>query len=244
MSVLIHLENFLAKRGRHQQAQVLRKTQQKLCGGISEDMVQHLDAIIHFHYRMTQAEQLETAFLAKRAAVNKSVEEYPPPPEMAVLQQELKEIEEKLVFASAAYEKAVWGEHTKIQVLLGTPLLRALQAHRRNQRWYLSDFLKWQCAARGGCCGHPCQCCEKRLDKARGKRVGHCTFSCRCCRGRKVWWEPIVKDWAECEKLFVSMWKLDPDLSPALTDLIINAYVWGLPVGNRFPFVQASLPST
>lgn len=80
MSVLIHLENFLAKRGRHQQAQVLRKTQQKLCGGISEDMVQHLDAIIHFHYRMTQAEQLETAFLAKRAAVNKSIEEYPPPP--------------------------------------------------------------------------------------------------------------------------------------------------------------------
>ncbi|EAU37411.1 predicted protein [Aspergillus terreus NIH2624] len=154
---------------------------------------------------------------------------------MAVLQQELKEIEEKLVFASAAYEKAVWGEHTKIQVLLGTPLLRALQAHRRNQR----------------CVQHAGVAVVTHVNVARNgliKQEVNASVIAHSpvvvAEDARVWWEPIVKDWAECEKLFVSMWKLDPDLSPALTDLIINAYVWGLPVGNRFPFVQASLPST
>ena len=42
------------------------------------------------------------------------------------------------------------------------PTRRAYYSFRRKPQWYLSSFLRRDCARRGGCCGRNCRCCEKK----------------------------------------------------------------------------------
>lgn len=68
--------------------------------------------------------------------------------------------------------------------------------HNRSFAWVLE---RDQCAARGGCCGRACACCERPLDQFfrppreqdqdQGQKserevvevLGHCTIECPCC---------------------------------------------------------------
>ncbi|KAI9925162.1 hypothetical protein MW887_006082 [Aspergillus wentii] len=63
----------------------------------------------------------------------------------------------------------------------GGPLRRAFNAWRKNPDWYLTTWLRQDCAGRGGCCGRECGCCEKPRDTDRALNRGHCTSACGCC---------------------------------------------------------------
>lgn len=60
-------------------------------------------------------------------------------------------------------------------------LSRAFKAHRSNPDWYLCEWLRQDCAGRGGCCGRDCGCCEKPRPTHRDWNQGHCTSACGCC---------------------------------------------------------------
>lgn len=66
--------------------------------------------------------------------------------------------------------------------------------HRDRFNWpYIWGHYQKECAARGGCCGRNCGCCEKALDwylapaEYEGEQrefmgvFGHCTVECVCC---------------------------------------------------------------
>jgi hypothetical protein len=58
----------------------------------------------------------------------------------------------------------------------------AYLSFRRQPQWHMmSQWLRQDCANRGGCCGRACQCCENLPDPRRVKGLGHCTEQCGCC---------------------------------------------------------------
>lgn len=63
------------------------------------------------------------------------------------------------------------------------PLQQAYEATReRNTFWFLTDYLRHECAKRGGCCGRACKCCDKPRESTRELfRYGHCAGCCACC---------------------------------------------------------------
>ena len=109
---------------------------------------------------------------------------------------------------------------------------RALQAHRKDPNWYLSDWLRLDCAGRGGCCGRDCGCCEKPRGTHRNCDWdrGHCTGACGCC----------IRTKGSSKEA-----KLDDDLGACLKGVpaIIGglygvqlhfAYIWGLDIRDDF----------
>lgn len=58
-------------------------------------------------------------------------------------------------------------------------------AYRKDPNWYLCEWLRQDCAGRGGCCGRSCNCCEKLRASAFGVLHlkwdhGHCISACGC----------------------------------------------------------------
>lgn len=60
-------------------------------------------------------------------------------------------------------------------------LKRAFKAWRQDPDWYLCEWLRQDCAGRGGCCARDCGCCGKARDTHREQNRGHCTGTCGCC---------------------------------------------------------------
>lgn len=62
------------------------------------------------------------------------------------------------------------------------PIKLSYESLRKNPKWYMQKELIKDCAARGGCCGRDCGCCEKRESTpGRNMGAGHCTTGCACC---------------------------------------------------------------
>lgn len=62
------------------------------------------------------------------------------------------------------------------------PAKDAYLSSRKRPGWHLdSNWLREDCAKRGGCCGRQCKCCERPPDSRRIKGWGHCTIQCACC---------------------------------------------------------------
>lgn len=62
------------------------------------------------------------------------------------------------------------------------PIKSGYEWIRKEPQWYLkSEWLRQDCARRGGCCGRQCKCCESPPDAMRRKGWGHCTAQCACC---------------------------------------------------------------
>ncbi|GKZ78596.1 hypothetical protein AnigIFM56816_002272 [Aspergillus niger] len=67
-------------------------------------------------------------------------------------------------------KKTIWSlqreAHRCMNAIPDGPLKRMLCAHEGRDDWYLSKFLREECARSGGCCERECGCCEKpRNDK-------------------------------------------------------------------------------
>ncbi|OJJ50381.1 hypothetical protein ASPZODRAFT_13464 [Penicilliopsis zonata CBS 506.65] len=88
------------------------------------------------------------------------------------------------------------------------PLKRGFDAWRATPNWYLHSDLRDYCAARVGCCGRSCGCCERRGEQATDQTrlaVGHCTVERGCCI-RDCGFELTVEEKKEYHKAFgVSM---------------------------------------
>jgi hypothetical protein len=88
--------------------------------------------------------------------------------ELANLQQEYWRLERILHIAQANGDEG--------------PAKDGYLAARRQPGWHMSsDFLRKDCAERGGCCGRDCGCCKKSPEAHRVKGWGHCTVHCGCC---------------------------------------------------------------
>lgn len=104
-------------------------------------------------------------------------------------------------------------------------LKRAFKQCRADPEWYLCQWLREDCARRGGCCGRGCGCCEKARTNNRQWNRGHCTRACGCCvrkqqrSDKSVFWDGYEID----EVDIVSM---DSPYGARL----IRAYIWGLNV--------------
>ncbi|KAH8423437.1 uncharacterized protein LDX57_001198 [Aspergillus melleus] len=65
------------------------------------------------------------------------------------------------------------------------PLKRGITSTRSRENAHMTEWLKQDCAARGGCCSHSCGCCEKPRSETRSPNRGHCTAACECCEERR-----------------------------------------------------------
>ena len=103
-------------------------------------------------------------------------------------------------------------------------LSRAFKSCRMNPDWYLCQWLRQDCARRGGCCGRGCGCCEKPRTANRQWNRGHCTGLCGCCirtQGRKDINAP------QCELEEINSFRIACDMTQ-YSARINRAYIWGL----------------
>lgn len=99
---------------------------------------------------------------------------------------------------------------------------RAFVALREDPDWYLSDWLRKDCAKKGGCCGRDCGCCERQRS-SRDLSRGHCTAGCDCCiahRGSRGDWGIEDDDVFEIKD---SRYGLQ----------MLRAYIWGVDFLNN-----------
>ncbi|OJJ66340.1 hypothetical protein ASPBRDRAFT_105943, partial [Aspergillus brasiliensis CBS 101740] len=81
--------------------------------------------------------------------------------------------------------EAIWSlerdTHRCMIAIPDGPLKRMLCAHVKRKDWYLSQWLREECARSGGCCARGCGCCERPRNDERPQHRGHCTSMCLCC---------------------------------------------------------------
>ena len=103
-------------------------------------------------------------------------------------------------------------------------LKRAFESCRADPEWYLCQWLRQDCARRGGCCGRGCGCCEKARTANRQWNRGHCTGMCGCCirtQGRKD------INAAQCELEELSSFRIAYEMTQ-YSARVNRAYIWGL----------------
>ncbi|GAQ12122.1 hypothetical protein ALT_9443 [Aspergillus lentulus] len=127
------------------------------------------------------------------------------------------------------------------------PLCRAFLAWRANPDWYLCDWLRRECAGRGGWCGRSCGCCEKPRDTGRLLNRGHCTLACSCyiqTKGKTEADDPVGDNWGT---MFEDKTEIVPAVGEEFNNLqtifeekhdmyarrLCRAYIWGIDVLNE-----------
>lgn len=105
-----------------------------------------------------------------------SDEEVPEAKQLKAYEKELKHLNKRYL----ALQWKLWVLSNDLDSVDG-PLKRAINTRDKNPRWYLADWLKQDCARRGGCCGRDCGCCERPWYTDRERNRGHCTTACGCC---------------------------------------------------------------
>ena len=108
--------------------------------------------------------------------------------------------------------------------LLTGVVTRAFKTCRSDPNWYLSAWLRRDCAGRGGCRGRQCGCCEK-VGTHRGEQPrGHCTSACGYCirtQGR------LTSEYDRSSDMDDFPFDIETYESP-YSARIFRAYIWGL----------------
>ncbi|OJK05014.1 hypothetical protein ASPACDRAFT_110101 [Aspergillus aculeatus ATCC 16872] len=107
---------------------------------------------------------------------------------MEALQNELRSLSE-----------GIWHQERKMDMvharLCSLPIRRALVSCHKDKEWYLSEWMRRDCARREGCCARECGCCRRPRSARRPQHRGHCTAVRACCEqsrgfavtGKDVW---------------------------------------------------------
>ena len=168
-------------------------------------------------------------------ALRKSLSLLPPKADEAVSATAAAKAESKL----RVYEKelrhlnnAYWTHKKHIWLLeAGTPVSAAGRAYETRRKhipeWYLSEWLRRDCAGRGGCCGRECGCCEKaRSNRDRKWNYGHCTGACGCCMRTKGC-RKVVTDPEDDMYEFPDDCDVSEDCRERYVTRLVVAYIWG-----------------
>lgn len=159
-------------------------------------------------YLKEEVQALQKALTLTLSSEKKAVQKYI----LGTYEKELRDLNDQYL----RHDKMTW----MADVCGPTAALkRAFKAWREDPDWYLCEWLRQDCAGRGGCCGRDCGCCEKARDTHRGQNREHCTGACGCCictcgDGKKC----SVKDLA---------FKIDNPVE-AHSIRYNLAYIWGL----------------
>lgn len=107
------------------------------------------------------------------------------------------------------------------------PAKRAYFSVRKSPHWHLlNDWLRKDCANRGGCCGRNRKCCERPPSPSRLKGWGHCTSQCKCCY-RARGFAMHTADRELCQPKF-HIGAPDSSKWDAYGLALHTAYIWGL----------------
>ena len=230
-------EEELERDGEWQAAQRLRKKQFKW-QGVSEKEWVFIRDFVRVEFIGLLLVQRETFLKDKLEVMYKCIAAEPAESEMQELQEQVHIIDERLEVVNDKYRHYCWAMHRFNCELKDGPLQRGLCSHRRHVQWHLSDFLRWHCAGRGGCCARNCGCCEKpRSATRRMGATGHCTPACGCCRehsgitrldhGIRIDFPGRIDSLSSLDPAHVKFRVSDLD-DRTFSGRMMNAYIWGL----------------
>ena len=181
-------------------------------------------AIVCCDMGMRRVVQLEIYIQEERKALEKESLGSSTGKSATKITAKLDEYDKALQFINEDYwnlSREIW----KVEGLLPAGALsRAFKSCRTNPDWYLCQWLRQDCARRGGCCGRGCGCCEKARTANRQWNRGHCTGMCGCCirtQGRKD------INAAQCELEELNSFRIAYYMTQ-YSARVNRAYIWGL----------------
>lgn len=184
--------------------------------------------MIMFDLRIRRLVQLKIDEGKKLCSKRKELQLDPPPEKRAKIESEIGEKEKFLEDVDMAYHRLYSLLWQSQEHMPSGPLRRAFLAWRSNPDWYLCDWLRRECASRGGCCGGSCGCCEKPRDADQVLNRGHCTPACSCCiQAHRKTDDDDFKEELDNLKTFF----LEKDNMYARR--LFRAYIWGTDVLNE-----------
>jgi hypothetical protein len=194
----------------------------------SDDFLGWCVCIILLDLRIRRLVQWKIHVGKELGSRRKELELDPPPEKCAEIELVIGQKEKLLEKIGKAYDRlcrSLW--HLQEHMPSG-PLRRAFLNWRSNPYWYLCDWLRRECASRGGCCGRSCGCCEKPGDTDQVLNRGHCTSRCSCC----IETHRKTEDDAFKEKLDVLI-TFFAEKDNMYARRFCRAYIWGTDVLNE-----------
>ncbi|KAH8433042.1 uncharacterized protein LDX57_010681 [Aspergillus melleus] len=222
VSILRWREQRYQQSGNHKNAQLMRK-QQHLLIGLSEEDILTFKKFLDEEYWLRLVVQKEAHYFEKLQKLQEEVRLEMDVKTKQIMTQRCDILEKGLEWASQNYFNASQRIHYFDCSTFDKPLNRAIKCLRENPKWYLSDFLRWDCAGRGGCCGRLCGCCERSRSTVRSSDLGHCTIACECCTTYQGF-ELEIKPGGE-KVASINVMARDND---SFSGRMMDAYVWGL----------------
>lgn len=224
-----HEEDKHQRKGDHDTAQFCRLLQLPRCG-ISLLSNRHLwqpvERYIQMYFKLRFSIQREVYLRAKYdllyEGINANLSTKVPSTSVDEMQTYKKELD-SLRETNCNLERETY---RSLNTLTDGPLGRMLYAHQQQKDWYLSSFLRQECARSGGCCGRECGCCEKPRTDKHPLHKSHCTSMCLCCEDARGY--PVKVEKYENDPMIVDVYLCGyRNFSRDYLRYWVNDYVFG-----------------
>ncbi|PYH65902.1 uncharacterized protein BO88DRAFT_470189 [Aspergillus vadensis CBS 113365] len=219
-----HEEDKHQRKGDRDTAQFCRLLQLPRCG-ISLLSYRHIwqpvERYIQMYFKLRFSIQREVYLRAKHDMLYEASTKVPSTSvdEMQTYKKELRSLRE----TNCNLERETY---RCLNTLPDGPLGRILYAHQQQKDWYLSSFLRQECARSGGCCGRECGCCEKPRTDKHPLHKSHCTSMCLCCEDARGY--PVEVEKYENNPMIVDVFLCGyRNFSRVYLRYWVNAYVFG-----------------
>ncbi|PYI01824.1 hypothetical protein BO78DRAFT_326672 [Aspergillus sclerotiicarbonarius CBS 121057] len=179
--LLERLEGKLERRGNWRQAQILRLIQLNCEDPAESDIMLLALEYIRIGIKLRFYIQREVYLQAKHDILYEQLHVDPSSGNVSTWVTEMETYREE----RRSLLETIWNLEREMQRRMITMpdgiLKRIFCAHQRRDNWYLSAWLRAECAKSGGCCGRKCGCCKKPRNNKRPDHRSHCTSACLCC---------------------------------------------------------------